>query len=253
VRTADLEVSAPWLEAGLVLVDTPGTGSIYVHNTDVALGFLPQADAALFVLSADPPLSEAEREDLAALRRAVPLVICVLNKIDQVEPGERDAVLRFAREQLQTAGYAELPMVPVSARDALDAAQREDAVEMAASGITGLRELIEDRVAGRRHALAAAGARRRALHALAAAEAKLRLQQRVADLGAAESAARLARFRPGRRCASGSSRGSRPVPTRPRLPSTAASTPWCRGTEHQLAGTSSAGSRARSSGRWAGG
>ncbi len=39
---------SPLLEKGVVLIDTPGIGSVYRHNTEATLNFLPQCDAALF-------------------------------------------------------------------------------------------------------------------------------------------------------------------------------------------------------------
>jgi GTPase SAR1 family protein len=40
------------LEQGVVLIDTPGIGSTFRHNTETTLNFLPQCDAALFIVSA---------------------------------------------------------------------------------------------------------------------------------------------------------------------------------------------------------
>lgn len=54
VRTAVVEVPSDMLAGGITLVDTPGTASVYLHGTEVARGFLPEADAALFVLSVVP-------------------------------------------------------------------------------------------------------------------------------------------------------------------------------------------------------
>jgi hypothetical protein len=47
-------------------VDTPGTGSVHGHNTAEADAVLPSMDAAIFVLSSDPPVSAIEREGAAA-------------------------------------------------------------------------------------------------------------------------------------------------------------------------------------------
>ena len=46
------------------VIDTPGVGSVYSHNTEVAYNYLPQVDAAIFVITVDPPLSAAEQEFL---------------------------------------------------------------------------------------------------------------------------------------------------------------------------------------------
>jgi ribosome biogenesis GTPase A len=42
------------------IVDTPGIGSIFEHNTATTLQFIPKIDAALFLLSADMPVSRLD-------------------------------------------------------------------------------------------------------------------------------------------------------------------------------------------------
>lgn len=56
-----VSVPAPLLAGGVELVDTPGTGSVYGHNTAVAEAALRAMDVAVFVLTADPPVSASER------------------------------------------------------------------------------------------------------------------------------------------------------------------------------------------------
>jgi hypothetical protein len=51
----------------VVLVDVPGLGSVHRHNTETALAAFPEADAALFVVSVDPPLGQAELDQLATV------------------------------------------------------------------------------------------------------------------------------------------------------------------------------------------
>ncbi len=52
---------AEQLRDGVFIVDTPGVGSIYQHNTEAAYAFVPESDAAIFLTSADPPISQGER------------------------------------------------------------------------------------------------------------------------------------------------------------------------------------------------
>src|SRR5664279_4584547 len=58
VAAVTVRLPAPLLAGGMELVDTPGTGSVYVHNTTAAAGALERMDAAVFVLTVDPPISE---------------------------------------------------------------------------------------------------------------------------------------------------------------------------------------------------
>jgi len=113
---------APILHAGVVLIDTPGIGSTYDHNTEVAYEFLPQVDAAIFVASVDPPLSRAEKDFLIAIREYAGKLFFLLNKIDYVSDTERRELLEFLRTVLATElGIVEPKIFPLSAKQALTA------------------------------------------------------------------------------------------------------------------------------------
>ena len=71
VAGVTVEVDAPILARGAELVDTPGTGSVHEHNTAAAGSALATMDAAVFVLTADPPMSASERELLARVDKPV--------------------------------------------------------------------------------------------------------------------------------------------------------------------------------------
>ena len=73
---------APVLARGVELVDTPGTGSVYAHNTAEAEAALNTMDAAVFVLTADPPVSASERELMARVAELSVTMFVVLNKAD---------------------------------------------------------------------------------------------------------------------------------------------------------------------------
>jgi small GTP-binding protein len=73
---------APVLARGVELVDTPGTGSVYEHNTAEAEAALETMDAAVFVLTADPPLSASERALMARVAELSVTMFVVLNKAD---------------------------------------------------------------------------------------------------------------------------------------------------------------------------
>ena len=75
-------VGAPLLARGVELVDTPGTGSVYAHNTAEAEAALETMDAAVFVLTADPPVAASERELMARVAELSVTMFVVLNKAD---------------------------------------------------------------------------------------------------------------------------------------------------------------------------
>ena len=111
-------VTAPVLEGGVELVDTPGTGSVFQWDTEAAHEALESMDAAVFVLTADPPVSATERDLLGRVAGLSVTTFAVLNKADYLdEPGLAEAV-GFTRRVLGEAGHPGT-VYPMSARAAL--------------------------------------------------------------------------------------------------------------------------------------
>ena len=101
VRQVEVAHPAALLRSGVVLVDTPGIGSIHAHNTRVAYQLLARADAAIFALSIDSPASQAELDFLAAARAQVSHLIFALNKVDLLSAAELDQSSRFVQSALE--------------------------------------------------------------------------------------------------------------------------------------------------------
>ncbi len=121
VREVVITYPSEYLRDGVRIIDTPGVGSVYSHNTEVAYNYLPQVDAAVFVVTVDPPLSAAEHEFLRDIREYVHKLFFVLNKIDYVAEAERQEALEFTAQVLQTDLAADqVKIFPMSAKMALD-------------------------------------------------------------------------------------------------------------------------------------
>lgn len=135
VATVTVLLPAPLLAKGLELVDTPGTGSVHEHNTEAAIRELGRMDSAIFVVSADPPISASERAFLRQLHAGAVTLFCVLNKVDHLEPGEAAQARRFTELVLASELGHEVPVWPVSARHALAARQRGDETAVGAAGL----------------------------------------------------------------------------------------------------------------------
>jgi GTP-binding protein EngB required for normal cell division len=140
VARVDVFYPAPILKTGVVLIDTPGIGSTHRHNTDTALAVLPECDAALFVVSVDPPITEAELAYLKMVRSNVARVFFVLNKVDYLESPDLQTAVEFLRRTLrQSAGGAnENDIFSVSALSGLRARQHNDLAAFERSGIAAL-------------------------------------------------------------------------------------------------------------------
>ena len=125
------------LRDGVVLIDTPGIGSTLKHNTEATLNFLPQCDAALFLVSADPPITETEVKFLKEVRSKVPRLFFVLNKIDYLSAEDKDKAMSFFRKVLtEQAGIGDdSPVFCVSAQKGLEAKKSKDSQGWSNSGM----------------------------------------------------------------------------------------------------------------------
>jgi len=97
VQQVDITHDAPLLEKGLVIIDTPGIGSTYCHNTNLTRAFLKNCDGAVFLLSSDPPPTNLEMEFLKEIQHEAPRILFVLNKMDCLSPGDRDEMIDFLK------------------------------------------------------------------------------------------------------------------------------------------------------------
>lgn len=146
VASAELYYPADLLRHGVVLIDTPGIGSTFRHNTEVTLNFLSQCDAAFFVMSADPPLTEVEVEFLKEVSRKVSHIFFILNKVDYLNSAERQSVLSFLKKVLKEQVGIEdpEPIFSISARLGLEARQTNDLQLWQKSGMAALEKHLID-------------------------------------------------------------------------------------------------------------
>jgi hypothetical protein len=130
-----VEYPSPLLREGVVVVDTPGTGSFYEHNTDAAQAFLPRIDVGVAVLTTDSPLSLSEARwmrDVAG--RAARVAVCI-NKVDTISTREQAEVLAFVQAGVaRIVGDRVIPFFMTSARRELE--------EGADAGVAGLRQWL---------------------------------------------------------------------------------------------------------------
>lgn len=120
VREVLISYPSPWLKQGIRMVDTPGIGSVYQRNTDVAYQFLPKADAVLLVLSVDQPVSQAEYDFLKQVSEYAGKMFFLLNKADLLSPADLRESIAFSKKVLMDAMGGPVHLFPVSARLALE-------------------------------------------------------------------------------------------------------------------------------------
>ena len=141
----EVEISMPlpdWTE-GVTFVDSPGIGSPHDANTAAARALLPHADAAIFVLSPDPSITANEIDFLREVSPHATKFFFVLNKSDLVAPAERDDLAAYLKEILESrCGFPNVRLYPVSAQQALEAAETGDSGLRAQSGLPALWEEV---------------------------------------------------------------------------------------------------------------
>ncbi|MGN6244866.1 MAG: dynamin family protein [Motilibacteraceae bacterium] len=99
------------------LVDTPGTGSVFEHNSTVAHDAYRTADVAIVVVSADPPISAAERDVLREVHALSVHTLVFLNKTDQLDEGDLAEAVAFTRNVVEQTVGEPIPVQAGSARD----------------------------------------------------------------------------------------------------------------------------------------
>lgn len=87
---------------GVVLVDTPGTGSVFRRHEQAARNFLHRSDLVIFMLSAKRAFAETDRLYLELARDYGKKVIVVINQVDLLEPREQAEVRRFVQQQIDS-------------------------------------------------------------------------------------------------------------------------------------------------------
>jgi GTP-binding protein EngB required for normal cell division len=118
VAFVELGFPSEMLKNNVVLVDTPGVNDLNEQRAEVTYGYVPRADAVVFLLDAGQALKDSEREFLRSrvLESARDRLIFVLGKMDMLSPDERTAVLEYVKKGL--AQITHDPIVfPLSARD----------------------------------------------------------------------------------------------------------------------------------------
>jgi septin family protein len=116
-----IKYPSEYLKDGVRFIDTPGVGSVYQHNTDVAYEYLPRSDATVFLISVDQPLSKAEVDFLRDVRGYADRIFFLQNKADYLSPEDLKESMEFIRSTLISEVGVDSPeLYPVSAKLCLE-------------------------------------------------------------------------------------------------------------------------------------
>lgn len=120
VEAVEVFVPAPLLSHGLCLVDMPGVASVSAVNSTAAHAFVPQIDAAIAVVGADPPIGGDEVALIVAIAAHARDIVVVLNKADRVTAADAQVASAFAQRVLsERLGRPVEQVIHVSAADRL--------------------------------------------------------------------------------------------------------------------------------------
>lgn len=116
VRHIEIERTSARLGDAAV-VDTPGLNALDNFHERVAREFVDEADAIIWIFSATRGGAASEAGVLKSMRADGRQVLGVLNKVDTLEPEERDELVGYLRDQF---GDVLLDILPVCASAALE-------------------------------------------------------------------------------------------------------------------------------------
>ena len=120
----------PFLQDKITLVDTPGVADLDETRCDVTYQIIPQANAVIFLLDANTPLTQSERDFLVdrLIPQGIDNILFLLNKYDFIDEEEDEGFLEEVEQRLRAtlkddSGndlLKEIRILPISAKMALE-------------------------------------------------------------------------------------------------------------------------------------
>jgi GTPase Era involved in 16S rRNA processing/uncharacterized protein (DUF2267 family) len=101
VAIATIEIPELEQYKGLCFIDTPGLGSIYLHNSKTTNEWSPEATIALICISADRPLSEFDLNLIKELDGLSYKLVCILTKTDLFTTEQLEEITIYLQKALQ--------------------------------------------------------------------------------------------------------------------------------------------------------
>jgi len=117
-RVTRLIAEAPLgtLPQNIVLVDTPGLGSLALEGAAETLAYLPQCDLGVVLVDASSSLHADDIATLDALRTASVPAIVVISKADLLSAPELDRLVTYTRDQISEQLRLGIDVTPLSSQ-----------------------------------------------------------------------------------------------------------------------------------------
>jgi GTP-binding protein EngB required for normal cell division len=113
----DVELPAQNLQRGIVLVDTPGIGSLAISGVAESIAYLPRCDLGLVLVDSASTLNGEDVAIVDLLQRAGASVQVLLSKGDMLSEADERQAMQYVERQLQAQIGAVVPVFAVSVRD----------------------------------------------------------------------------------------------------------------------------------------
>lgn len=114
-----VEVPLPMLPDEVVLVDTPGLGSLALEGAAETLAYLPRSDLGVVLVDASSNLQADDVATVDALRAATIPALVVLSKADLIPEQDRERLLDYTRTQLARQIGIQIDVALLSSRPEL--------------------------------------------------------------------------------------------------------------------------------------
>ena len=109
-----VELPSSRLRDGVVLVDTPGLGSLATAGAAETLAYLPRCDLGVVLVDAGSTLTQDDLSTIQALYEAGVPAVVLLSKSDLLTAEDRPRALAYIREQIRSRLGITLSVHPVS-------------------------------------------------------------------------------------------------------------------------------------------
>lgn len=121
IRTVEVSLAALAPFSGIRFVDTPGLGSIFAHNTQASMDWLPNVGGAFVAIGVNQPFGEQDLKLVLDVSKQTPEVVILLAKADLVSPGQLKSILEFTQQQVVQHTGRQLLVLPYSTHPAFGA------------------------------------------------------------------------------------------------------------------------------------
>jgi GTPase SAR1 family protein len=144
VNRVEITYPSQYLKNGVQIVDTPGIGSVFEHNTKTTYEYLSRADACIFLVAVDPPITQAELDFLRDLKNLDIRTFFVQSKIDTIGITDRDESLTFTRNIIEKeTDYGNVEIFPLSGKEALEGKLSNNYQTLEKSGLMNFERSLE--------------------------------------------------------------------------------------------------------------